>query len=111
MSIKTLNKAFVRAGNGFLGLHNFQIIGDSGGKAILRLSQRLFGQFDGTAGDLDLLGRGIKIEQGRTDFVIDAATQIAQLRANLPELSIGDEDIAVDSITRENRNSVATQDL
>ena len=77
MRVKTLNKAFVRAGYGFLGLHDLEIVGNSGGEAILRLSQRLFGQFDGTAGDLHLLGRGIKIEQGRTDLVIDATTQIA----------------------------------
>ncbi len=44
MSIKTLNITLVGAGNRFLRLHNLQIIGNAGGKSILRLRQRLLGQ-------------------------------------------------------------------
>src|SRR5579864_7876968 len=111
MRIKTLNKAFVRPGNRFLGLHYFQIVSNSGGEAILRLSERLFGQFDGTAGNLDLFGRGIKIEQGRTDFVIDAAAQIACLGASLLELGISNEDIAMHPVSSKYGDIDATHDL
>ena len=53
------------AGNGLLRLNHFQIIGDPGGETIARLGKSLFRQFDGTAGNFDLLGGGIQVEQER----------------------------------------------
>ena len=45
VKIKTLNITLMGAGNSFLRLYDLEIVGDSGGEAVLRLRQRLFCQF------------------------------------------------------------------
>src|SRR5215472_7361762 len=41
MSIKTLNIAFVRVGNGLLRLHHFEVVGHASRETVLRLRERL----------------------------------------------------------------------
>ena len=40
----------------FLCLHHFEVVGDSGGKAILRLRERLIGKIHRALGDFHLIG-------------------------------------------------------
>ncbi len=84
VSIKTFDVVLVGAGDGLLRLHDFQIICHSGGKAVLRLSERLFRQFDRATSDLDLLSGCVKIEQCGAYLVVNLAAEVAQLRTNLP---------------------------
>ena len=83
MSIKAFDVILVSGGHRLLGLDDFKIIRDSSGETVPRLRQRLLGQIDRTARYFHLLGGGIQIEQSRPDFVIDSATQIAELGTRL----------------------------
>ncbi len=111
VGIKTLNITLVSAGHGFLRLHDFQVVGHSGGEAILRLRERLFRQVDGTAGHFDLLGGGVQIEQRGADLIVDAAAEISQLRTRLLQLGVGLEHVAVNAIAGEDRDVDASIDL
>ena len=95
----------------FLRLDNLQVIGDSCRESILRLCQGLLCEIDGAACDFDLLGGCIQIKQRGSDFVVDLAAQIAQLRASLLQLGISFEHISVDTIAGKNRNTEAAVHL
>ena len=83
MCVQALNITLMSAGYGFLRLNHFQIVGNTGGKTILRLVERLVRQIDGTAGNFDLLGSRIQIQQGGANFIVDAAAQIISIE-NVP---------------------------
>ncbi len=104
VGVKTLNITLVRAGHGFLRLHNLQIIRDSGSEAVLRLCESLLCQIDRTARDFNLLGGGIQIEQRGADFVVNPAAKVAQLRARLLQLGIGFQNIGMHAVAGKNRN-------
>ena len=91
VGIKTLNVAFVSAGNCLLRLHDFQIIGYPGGEAILGLCERLFRQVDGTASHLDLLGGSVQIEQSCANLIVDTTAEISELGARLLQLRVRDQ--------------------
>ena len=102
MSVKTLNVTFVGAGDGFLRLHNFQIIRHAGSKSVLRLRDGLLGQFHRTACDLYLLGGSVQIQQSCADFIIDPAAKIAQLGASLLQLGVSFENVGMHPVAGEN---------
>src|SRR5580693_6554342 len=95
MGVETLDVGLMSAGNGFLRLNDFEVVGYAGGEAILRLGKSLLSQIDGTAGDLDLLGGGTQVQQRGTDFKIDASAQVGQLRTGLLQLGVSFENITV----------------
>src|SRR6202790_520322 len=101
VGIKTLNVTLVSAGKRLLRLHYFQIVGHPGGKTILRLSECLLRQIDGTARHGHLLGGSVQVEQGATDLIVDTAEQVSQLRASLLQLRISLEHVAVSPIAGE----------
>ena len=111
MRIEALNVTLVRARDRLLSLNHLEIVRDPGRKAVLRLTQSLFGQIHRAASHLDLLCRGAQIEQGAPDFVVDAAAEIAKLRASLVELGVGFQDVAVDPASRKNWNRKTGVDL
>src|SRR6202049_2763922 len=76
VGVKTLNVTFMSAGNRLLRLHHFQIVGDPCGETILRLSECLLRQIDGTTCYGHLLGGSVQVEQGATDFIVDTAAQV-----------------------------------
>ena len=95
MSIKTLNITFMRAGDRFLRLNYFQVVGDSGGKSILRLLERFLGQFNRTARHLHLLRSSVQIEQGGANFIINSAAKISELGAGLLQLGVRFKEFSV----------------
>src|ERR1700688_2020888 len=104
VGIKTLNVAFVSAGNCLLRLHDFQIIGYPGGEAILGLCERLFRQVDGTASHLDLLGGSVQIEQSCANLIVDTTAEISELGARLLQLRVRFEYVAMNPIAGKNRD-------
>ena len=109
--VQALDVTFVRGGDRFLRLHNLQIVGDSGSEAVLRLGESLLGQVYRAACDFDLLRGSIEIEQRGTDFVIDASSEIAELRARLLQLGLGFEHVAVNFAAGKNRDVETSVDL
>src|ERR1035438_2397107 len=104
VGVKTLNVSFVCAGNRLLRLDHFQVVCHPCGKAILRLREFLLRQIDGTTRDCNLIGGSVQIEQGGANFVIDAASQISQLRTRLLQLRVSLENLTVSSIAGEDRD-------
>ena len=76
MRVQALDVTFMSAGNRFLCLDDFEVVGNAGGKTVLGLIESLFRQFDGTARDFDLLGGGSQIQQCSADFIVDAANTL-----------------------------------
>ena len=111
VGVEALNVALVGAGHRLLRLHDFQVVRHPGGKAILRLSERLFRQIDGTAGDFHLFGGSIQIEQRGTDLIVDPATKISQLRTHLFQLRVRFEHVAVNPIPSEDWDIYAADHL
>ena len=79
----------VRAGKRLLRLNDFEIIHDSGSKAILSLGKSLLGQVNGTACNFHLVGGGRKIKQRSANLIIYASAKIVQLRSLLAERGLG----------------------
>src|ERR1700733_9130012 len=111
MGVQAFDIAFVSTSERFLRLHDFQIVGNAGGKAILRLGKCLLCQIDRTACHSYLLGGGIEIEESSADFVIDASPEIRQLRTRLLKLRVGLEHVTVSSVAREDGNVQPAGDL
>src|ERR1700722_4824301 len=111
VEIETLNITLVSAGDGFLRLYHFQIVGYPGGEAILRLRESLFRQFHGTASHIDLLRRGIQVEQRGAHLVVDSAGQVPELRPRLLQLCVGFKNVAVNAIACEDGNVNPSGDL
>src|SRR6266513_1742854 len=104
MKIQTLNITLMSAGNALLCLHHFQVVGYSGGEAVLRLGKCLLRQINGAAGHFYLFGSRVKIKQSGAYLIVDTATKITKLRTSLLQLGIRLEDVTVNPVAGEDRN-------
>ena len=93
----------MRAGDGLLGLHDFETVSDTGSEPILGLGKRLFSKVDGASGDDNLFGSGIQIQQSGAHFVINASPEIVELGTSLLELSVSLEHVGVHAVACEDR--------
>src|SRR5208282_973296 len=111
MRVETLDVTLMCAGDGLLRLNQFEVVGHAGGEAIFGLGEGLLRQIDGAAGNFDLLGGGGQVEQRGSDFIVDAAAQIVQLRARLLQLGLGFENVTVGFSSSKNRDVQTSVDL
>src|SRR5215469_4903679 len=88
VGVKTGNIAFVGAGDRFLGLDHFEVVGHAGGKAVLGLSQGLLGQIDVAACDGHLIGCGLQVEQGVAHIGVNLGAKVVEPRTRLAEASL-----------------------
>ena len=66
----------MRARDRFLSLNHLYRVGDSGGKPVARLGERLFRKVDIALGDSDLLGCRLKVQQRGANVRVDLGVQI-----------------------------------
>jgi len=82
--VKAGYELIVGTGEILLGLDHLYTVGDTGSEAILRPSKTLIGKLDILLGNFNLFFRGIKIEKGRADVLVDLSADIFRFRLSLP---------------------------
>ncbi len=87
-----------------LRLDHFHVIGDAGGKAVLRLHQRLLRKVQSGLRDLHLFGSGLQIQQSILNVLLNTASQVVDLRLTLLEDRSGLLNVGLDFAALKNRN-------
>ena len=88
VSVQAADEVFLRSRYRLLSLNDFEVVRNSGCKPVTSLNE-LFGcEFPGALCNLDLLARGIEVEKGRPDLVIDATSQVRSFSPPLRQNSV-----------------------
>src|SRR5262249_23249340 len=98
------DELFARDGDGLLRLDDLDVAGDARREAVARLRELLGGQIARLARAGQLLRRGVDVEEGRANLVIDRRPEILGLRAALSKVRVGLEQPSTRAAALEDRD-------